>query len=79
MGLEARRDGRPHRHFAGRRNQAAAKDRVAAVEGLVAREPDLIIGSWWARSSGLSALRRGPAFSKPIQRMREAGDLEPAP
>jgi iron complex transport system substrate-binding protein len=32
--------------FADRRNQGAAKDRVATVEEVVAREPDLIIGSW---------------------------------
>jgi iron complex transport system substrate-binding protein len=32
--------------FADRRNQGAAKDRVVATEEVVAREPDLIIGSW---------------------------------
>jgi iron complex transport system substrate-binding protein len=32
--------------FADRRNQGAAKDRVVTVEEVVAREPDLIIGSW---------------------------------
>jgi iron complex transport system substrate-binding protein len=32
--------------FADRRNQSAAKDRVVTVEEVVAREPDLIIGSW---------------------------------
>ena len=32
--------------FADRRNQSAAKDRVVAAEEVVAREPDLIIGSW---------------------------------
>jgi iron complex transport system substrate-binding protein len=32
--------------FADRRNQGAAKDRVVRVEEVVAREPDLIIGSW---------------------------------
>jgi iron complex transport system substrate-binding protein len=32
--------------FADRRNQSAAKDRVVTVEEVIAREPDLIIGSW---------------------------------
>jgi iron complex transport system substrate-binding protein len=32
--------------FADRRHQAAAKDRVVTAEEVVAREPDLIIGSW---------------------------------
>ena len=32
--------------FADRRNQGAAKDRVVTAEDVVAREPDLIIGSW---------------------------------
>src|SRR6202021_3520801 len=32
--------------FADRRNHGAAKDRVVAVEEVIAREPDLIIGSW---------------------------------
>ena len=32
--------------FADRRNQSAARDRVVTAEEVVAREPDLIIGSW---------------------------------
>jgi iron complex transport system substrate-binding protein len=32
--------------FADRRNQSSAKDRIVTVEEVVAREPDLIIGSW---------------------------------
>jgi iron complex transport system substrate-binding protein len=32
--------------FADRRNQGAAEDRVVTAEEVVAREPDLIIGSW---------------------------------
>ena len=32
--------------FADRRNQGAAKDRIVTAEEVVAREPDLIIGSW---------------------------------
>src|SRR5260370_22203975 len=32
--------------FADRGNQGAAKDRVVTLDEVVAREPDLIIGSW---------------------------------
>jgi iron complex transport system substrate-binding protein len=32
--------------FADRRNQGSAKDRVVTSEEVIAREPDLIIGSW---------------------------------
>jgi iron complex transport system substrate-binding protein len=32
--------------FADRRNQGAAKDRIVTLKEVVAREPDLIIGSW---------------------------------
>lgn len=32
--------------FADRRDQGAAKDRVVTAEEVVARAPDLIIGSW---------------------------------
>jgi len=32
--------------FADRRNQGAAKDRAVTVEEVVARQPDLIVGSW---------------------------------
>jgi iron complex transport system substrate-binding protein len=32
--------------FADRRNQSAAKDRAVTAEEVIAREPDLIIGSW---------------------------------
>jgi iron complex transport system substrate-binding protein len=32
--------------FVDRRNQSAARDRVVTAEEVVAREPDLIIGSW---------------------------------
>ena len=35
--------------FANLRNQGAAKDRVVTAEEVVAREPDLIIGSWCGR------------------------------
>jgi iron complex transport system substrate-binding protein len=32
--------------FADRRNQGAAKDRMVTIDEVIAREPDLIIGSW---------------------------------
>jgi iron complex transport system substrate-binding protein len=32
--------------FVDRRNQSAARDRVVTAEEVVAREPDLVIGSW---------------------------------
>ena len=32
--------------FADRRNQSAAKDRIVTPDEVIAREPDLIIGSW---------------------------------
>ena len=32
--------------FADRRHQGAAKNRIVTAEEVVAREPDLIIGSW---------------------------------
>jgi iron complex transport system substrate-binding protein len=32
--------------FADRRHQCAAKDRVVSTEEVIAREMDLIIGSW---------------------------------
>jgi iron complex transport system substrate-binding protein len=32
--------------FADRRNRSAAKDRLVTIEEVIAREPDLIIGSW---------------------------------
>jgi len=32
--------------FADRASQGAAKDRVVTIDEVVARDPDLIIGSW---------------------------------
>ena len=32
--------------FADRRNQSAAKDRIVTPDEVIAREPDLIVGSW---------------------------------
>jgi iron complex transport system substrate-binding protein len=44
--------------FADRRNQSAAKDRIVTPDEVIAREPDLIIGSWVARNSGLRVASR---------------------
>jgi iron complex transport system substrate-binding protein len=46
--------------FADRGNDGAAKDRVVTAEEVVAREPDLIIGSWCGRKFRPD---RGHAFS----------------
>src|ERR1700736_2613593 len=46
MGFGTRRNRGGIDIFAERRDQSAAKDRVVTAEEVVAREPDLIIGSW---------------------------------
>jgi iron complex transport system substrate-binding protein len=51
--------------FADLRNQGAAKDRVVTTEEVVAWEPDRSSAPGAARSSGLSALRRGLVLRKP--------------
>jgi len=50
--------------FANLRNQGAAKDRVVTAEEVVAREPDLIIGSWCGKSSGLSGVMARLTFDR---------------
>jgi iron complex transport system substrate-binding protein len=50
--------------FADRRNQGAAKDRVVAVEEVVAREPDLIIGSWCGKKFGPERVAVRPGFAQ---------------
>jgi iron complex transport system substrate-binding protein len=35
--------------FGDRRHQSVAKNRIVTAEEVVAREPDLIIGSWWGK------------------------------
>jgi iron complex transport system substrate-binding protein len=44
--------------FADRGNQSAAKDRIVRTEEVVARAPDLIIGSWCGKKFRPSASRR---------------------
>ena len=49
--------------FADRRNQSAAKNRIVTPDEVIAREPDLIIGSWCGRNSGPSGLHRELALT----------------
>ena len=57
--------------FANLRNQGAAKDRVVTAEEVVAREPDLIIGSWCGkkfrpeRGDGAAYLRSNSGRAAP--------------
>jgi iron complex transport system substrate-binding protein len=48
--------------FADRRNQGAAKDRVVTVEEVVAREPDLIIGSWCGKKFRRERVAARPGY-----------------
>jgi iron complex transport system substrate-binding protein len=50
--------------FADRRNQGAAKDRVVAVEGVVARAPELIIGSWCGKKFRPERVAARPGFAQ---------------
>ena len=48
--------------FADRASQGAAKDRVVTVEEVVAREPDLIIGSWCGKKFQPERIMARPGF-----------------
>jgi len=50
--------------FADRRNQGAAKDRVVTAEEVVAREPDLIIGSWCGKKFRPERVAARPGFTQ---------------
>jgi iron complex transport system substrate-binding protein len=50
--------------FADLRNQGAAKDRVVTAGEVVAREPDLIIGSWCGKKFRPERVVAGRVFSK---------------
>ena len=50
--------------FADRRNQGAAKDRVVTAEEVVAREPDLIIGSWCGKKFRPERVMARPGFDR---------------
>src|SRR6266478_3682720 len=50
--------------FANLRNQGAAKDRVVTAEEVVAREPDLIIGSWCGKKFRPERVAARPGFAQ---------------
>ena len=50
--------------FANLRNQGAAKDRVVTAEEVVAREPDLIIGSWCGKKFRPERVMARPTFDR---------------
>jgi iron complex transport system substrate-binding protein len=50
--------------FADRRHQGAAKDRIVTMEEVVAREPDLIIGSWCGKKFRPERLAVRPGFAQ---------------
>jgi iron complex transport system substrate-binding protein len=48
--------------FADLRNQGAAKNRIVSIEEVVAREPDLIIGSWCGKKFRAERVAARPGF-----------------
>ena len=50
--------------FADRKNQSAAKDRVVTADDVVAREPDLIIGSWCGKKFRPERVATRPGFDR---------------
>jgi iron complex transport system substrate-binding protein len=50
--------------FADRMNQGAAKDRIVTAEEVVAREPDLIIGSWCGKKLRPERVIARPGFAE---------------
>ena len=50
--------------FADLRNQGAARDRVVTAEEVVAREPDLIIGSWCGKKFRPERVMARPGFDR---------------
>jgi iron complex transport system substrate-binding protein len=50
--------------FADRASQGAARDRVVAIDEVVAREPDLIIGSWCGRKFRPERVMARPDFGR---------------
>ena len=49
--------------FADRASQGAAKDRVVTVDQVVARKPDLILGSWCGKKFAPHAVRARPGWA----------------
>jgi len=50
--------------FADRRNRGAAKDRIVTAKEIVAREPDLIIGSWCGKKFRPERVVARPGFAQ---------------
>jgi len=50
--------------FADRGKQGAAKDRVVTVEEVVARQPDLIVGSWCGKKFRHERVAARPGFAQ---------------
>jgi iron complex transport system substrate-binding protein len=50
--------------FADRAGQGAAKDRVVTIDAVVAREPDLIIGSWCGKKFRRERVMARPGFDQ---------------
>jgi iron complex transport system substrate-binding protein len=50
--------------FADRAGQGAAKDRVVTIDAVVAREPDLIIGSWCGKKFRPERVMARPGFDR---------------
>jgi iron complex transport system substrate-binding protein len=50
--------------FADRASQAAAKDRVVTVDEVIAREPDLMIGSWCGKKFRPERVMARPGFDR---------------
>jgi iron complex transport system substrate-binding protein len=72
--------------FADRRNQGTAKDRIVRMEEVVAREPDLIIGSWCGKKFRPERVAARPGFARTpaVQRqdvyeIKSALILQPGP
>jgi iron complex transport system substrate-binding protein len=72
--------------FADRRNQGAAKYRVVTAEEVVAREPDLIIGSWCGKKFRPERVAARPGFeqipavqSRDLYEIKSSLILQPGP
>jgi iron complex transport system substrate-binding protein len=63
--------------FAEWRDRAAARDRVVAPEEVVARAPDLIIGSWCGKKFRAERVASRPGFEKtPACRRRDLYEIK---
>ena len=72
--------------FADRATQAAARDRVVTVDDVIAREPDLIIGSWCGKKFRPERVMGRPGFGQlpavqhhDLHEIKSSLILEPGP